>query len=111
MVRRCHRPERARAGRPRRGARRGHCQGRLVTSRADVSAEPEMQDAVESFAGAFGGLDGIVNNAGVGGAFGRSSTCASRTGTRHVRGADPGVFLGIKHTARIPIRQGRRGPS
>ncbi|MBC3191776.1 SDR family oxidoreductase [Pseudonocardia sp. C8] len=84
-------------------------EGRLVTSRADVSAEPEMQDAVESFAGGFGGLDGIVNNAGVGGAFGPVVDLRVEDWDATFAVLTRGVFLGIKHTARILIRQGGGG--
>jgi NAD(P)-dependent dehydrogenase (short-subunit alcohol dehydrogenase family) len=84
-------------------------EGRLATRRADVSAEPEMSEAIESFADAFGGLDGIVNNAAIGGAFGSLLDLRVEDWDATFAVITRGVFIGIKHTARVLLRQGRGG--
>lgn len=83
--------------------------GRLDARRADVSAEPEMADAIESFAEQFGGLDGIVNNAGIGGAFGRLVDLRVEDWDATFAVVTRGVFIGIKHAARVLLRQGQGG--
>jgi NAD(P)-dependent dehydrogenase (short-subunit alcohol dehydrogenase family) len=84
-------------------------QGRLATRQADVSAEPEMAEAIDSFADAFGGLDGIVNNAAIGGAFGSLVDLRVEDWDATFAVVTRGVFIGIKHTARILLQQGRGG--
>lgn len=83
--------------------------GRLATAQADVSLEPAMQEAIESFAERFGGLDGIVNNAGIGGAFGHLADLQVEDWDATFAVNTRGVFIGIKHTARILIEQGTGG--
>ncbi|AHH17538.1 dehydrogenase [Nocardia nova SH22a] len=83
--------------------------GRLVTARADVSSEPEMAAAITGFAEAFGGLDGIVNNAAVGGAFGPLVDLRVEDWDATFAVVTRGVFIGIKQVARILIEQGTGG--
>jgi NAD(P)-dependent dehydrogenase (short-subunit alcohol dehydrogenase family) len=77
--------------------------------RVDVSVEDDVARAVASTADAFGRVDIVFNNAGVGGAFGAITEL-------HVDDWDytfavlvRGVFLGVKHGARQMITQGWGG--
>lgn len=77
--------------------------------RVDVSVEADVERAVAAAVDAFGQLDIVFNNAGVGGAFGAVTDL-------HVEDWDytfavlvRGVFLGIKHGARQLIEQGWGG--
>lgn len=83
--------------------------GRLATAQADVSLEPAMQEAIDSFAERFGGLDGIVNNAGIGGAFGHLADLQVKDWDATFAVNTRGVFIGIKHTARVLMEQGTGG--
>lgn len=68
--------------------------------RADVAEEADVAAAVDATVSAFGRLDCVVNNAGVGGAFGPiTPRSRSRTGTTHVRRA---------RAQRLPRDQARR---
>jgi NAD(P)-dependent dehydrogenase (short-subunit alcohol dehydrogenase family) len=78
-------------------------------SRVDVAEEADVQRMIAEAADAFGRVDVVFNNAGVGGAFGPV------TGL-HVEDWDytfavlvRGVFLGIKHGARQMRAQGEGG--
>ena len=82
---------------------------RVRFERVDVSAEADVERAVAAAVDAFGQLDIVFNNAGVGGAFGAVTDL-------HVEDWDytfavlvRGVFLGIKHGARQLIEQGWGG--
>jgi NAD(P)-dependent dehydrogenase (short-subunit alcohol dehydrogenase family) len=77
--------------------------------RVDVAVEDDVAGAVSTAVDAFGRLDVVFNNAGVGGAFGALTDL-------HVDDWDytfgvlvRGVFLGIKHGARQMIAQGWGG--
>jgi NAD(P)-dependent dehydrogenase (short-subunit alcohol dehydrogenase family) len=83
--------------------------GRLSFVAADVSREQDIADAVEHARDTFGRLDCMVNNAGVGGAFGPLTEL-------HVEDWDytfailvRAVFLGTKHAARVLREQGEGG--
>jgi NAD(P)-dependent dehydrogenase (short-subunit alcohol dehydrogenase family) len=75
----------------------------------DVSSEDDVRAAVDHAVEMYGGLDCMVNNAGVGGAFGPLTELHVEdwdyTFSVNVRG----VFLGTKHAARALIREGRGG--
>jgi NAD(P)-dependent dehydrogenase (short-subunit alcohol dehydrogenase family) len=82
---------------------------RVRFERVDVSVEDDVERAVGAAVGAFGQLDVLFNNAGVGGAFGAVTDL-------HVEDWDytfavlvRGVFLGIKHGARQMVAQGWGG--
>lgn len=83
--------------------------GRLAVARADVSDEEQMQNAIEYLAGSFDGLDGIVNNAAIGGAFGRLVDLQVEDWDATFAVVTRGVFIGMKHAARILIAQGQGG--
>jgi NAD(P)-dependent dehydrogenase (short-subunit alcohol dehydrogenase family) len=77
--------------------------------RADVTQEAEVAAAIDAAPAAFGRLDCVFNNAGVAGAFGPVT---------HIDVADwdwtfavlvRGVFLGLKHGARVMKAHGQGG--
>ena len=82
---------------------------RVAFVRTNVADEDDVAAAVERAQDAFGGLDCMFNNAGIGGAIGSllelevedwDATCAVLL---------RGVFLGIKHAGRAMKRAGRGG--
>jgi NAD(P)-dependent dehydrogenase (short-subunit alcohol dehydrogenase family) len=82
---------------------------RVRFERVDVAEEADVERAVAAAVAAFGQLDVVFNNAGVGGAFGAVTDL-------HVEDWDytfavlvRGVWLGIKHGARQMIEQGWGG--
>lgn len=80
---------------------------RLVT--VDVADERDVERAVGTAVEEFGGLDVMVNNAGVGGAFGPVTELESEDWDYTFGVLARGVFLGIKHASRVMIDQGRGG--
>lgn len=81
----------------------------LVFVRADVSDEAQVEAAIGRAVDAFGRLDCVVNNAGIGGAFGPISEIEVEDWNYTFDVLTRGVFLGTKHGARIMIRQGEGG--
>jgi NAD(P)-dependent dehydrogenase (short-subunit alcohol dehydrogenase family) len=77
--------------------------------RADVSREEDVEAAVRRAVERFGGLDCVVNNAGVGGAFGPVTDIAVADWDYTFAVLVRGVFLGTKHGARVLKAQGRGG--
>jgi NAD(P)-dependent dehydrogenase (short-subunit alcohol dehydrogenase family) len=82
---------------------------RVRFEQVDVAAEDDVARAIAAATSAFGQLDIVFNNAGVGGAFGAVTDL-------HVDDWDytfavlvRGVFLGIKHGAKQMIEQGWGG--
>ena len=77
--------------------------------KTDVSREADIEAMIKLAVNEFGGLDIIFNNAGVGGAIGplTETTVADWDYTFDVLAK--GVFLGIKHAARVMREQGRGG--
>lgn len=84
---------------------RNHDQSRLTFVATDVSREKEVVAALEHAIDTYGRLDCVVNNAGVGGAFGPLTELHvddwDYTFAVNVRG----VFLGTKHAARVFKKQ------
>ena len=82
---------------------------RLRFTRTDVSVEDDVAALVGLAVEAFGGLDVMFNNAGIGGAFGPitelDGDAWDETFTIDVRS----VFLGIKHASRVMIEAGKGG--
>ncbi len=77
--------------------------------RTDVAKEADIEAMIRCARDAFGGVDIVFNNAGVGGAIGplTETTVADWDYTFDVLAK--GVFLGIKHAARVMREQGRGG--
>ena len=86
----------------------GH-KGHVVFVRADVSIEDDVAAAVGAAADRFGRLDCMVNNAGVGGAFGPITELEVEDWDYTFAVLTRSVFLGIKHAARLMQAQGRPG--
>lgn len=78
--------------------------------RADVSKEEDVIAMLEHANSAFGGLDVLFNNAGVGGAIGPLTETRVEDWDYTFDVLGKGVFLGIKHGAR-QMRQAGRGGS
>ena len=87
----------------------GKHRGRVEFVRADVSREPDVEAAVGRAMDAFGRLDFVFNNAGVGGAFGPITELTAEDWDYTFAVLVRGVFLGTKHAARVMQRQGTGG--
>lgn len=77
--------------------------------RVDVAQEADVEALMAEAVDAFGRLDIAFNNAGVGGAFGPITDTELVDWDYTVGIMLTGVFLGIKHAARIMKRQGDGG--
>lgn len=77
--------------------------------RADVSEESDVSAAVAACVEAFGRIDCVVNNAGVGGAFGALTDIEVQDWDYTFAVLVRGVFLGIKHGARAMRAAGHGG--
>lgn len=78
-------------------------------TRCDVSIEADVDAAVTLAVDSFGRLDVMFNNAGVGGAFGPITEIDVEHWDDTFAVLTRGVFLGIKHAARVMIEQGDGG--
>lgn len=83
--------------------------GRLRFVPTDVADEDAVEQLVETATAAFGGLDVMFNNAGVGGAFGPLTDIDVADWDRTFAVLTRSVFLGAKHAARRLITQGTGG--
>ena len=82
---------------------------RLRFARADVSVEADVAAAVDLALTEFGRLDVMVNNAGVGGAFGPVEAIEVDDWDWTFGVLVRGVFLGVKHATRVMKQQGEGG--
>lgn len=78
-------------------------------TRCDVSVEDDVAAAVALATDAFGRLDVMFNNAGIGGAFGPITEIEVDHWDTTFAVLVRGVFLGTKHAARVLIEQGEGG--
>jgi NAD(P)-dependent dehydrogenase (short-subunit alcohol dehydrogenase family) len=76
---------------------------------ADVSVESDVAALVETATDAFGRLDVVFNNAGLGGAYGPVTDIDVADWDRTFAVISRGVFLGTKHGARAMIALGNGG--
>lgn len=81
----------------------------VAWSRTDVRREADVAAALELARDRFGRLSCVVNNAGVGGAFGPISELDSDDWDYTYQVLVRGVFYGLKHAARIMRDQGAGG--
>ena len=77
--------------------------------RADVTEEADVRAAIECACDEFGRLDCVFNNAGIGGAFGPVTDTEVEEWDFSMEVLVRGVFLGLKHGARVLKRQGEGG--
>lgn len=77
--------------------------------RADVSQESDVAEAVAACVAGFGRIDCVVNNAGVGGAFGALTDIAVEDWDYTFAVLVRSVFLGVKHGARAMRAAGHGG--
>lgn len=83
--------------------------GRVDYMRIDVSAEADVEALMKTAADRFGGLDIVFNNAGFAGAIGPIVETDVEHWDATFAVMTRGVFLGIKHAARLMIGQRRGG--
>jgi NAD(P)-dependent dehydrogenase (short-subunit alcohol dehydrogenase family) len=77
--------------------------------RTDVSKEADIEAMIGCAQDAFGSVDIVFNNAGVGGAIGPLTETTVEAWDYTFDVLAKGVFLGIKHAARVMRQQGRGG--
>jgi NAD(P)-dependent dehydrogenase (short-subunit alcohol dehydrogenase family) len=83
--------------------------GEVRFARADVSEERDVEAAIRGAKDAFGRLDVVYNNAGFGGAIGTLTEISSKDWDFTMATLLRGVFLGLKHGARVMIEQKQGG--
>lgn len=81
--------------------------GATAVVRADVRLEPDVKAMVETAIERFGRLDALVNNAGLGGAFGVITETSVEDWDFTFEVLVRGVFLGIKHATPVMTDGGR----
>ncbi|GAY07466.1 SDR family NAD(P)-dependent oxidoreductase [Pseudonocardia sp. N23] len=82
---------------------------RVAVAAVDVRDEDAVAAAMATAVDRFGGLSAVVNNAGVGGAFGAITTIESEDWDYTFDVLVRGVFYGVKHGARVMQAQGGGG--
>lgn len=89
-------------------ADRGHGDA-IRFARTDVAEERDVEAMLQRTLEAFGRLDCVFNNAGIGGAFGPITETRVEEWDYTLAVLLRGVFLGMKHGARILMAQGQGG--
>ena len=84
-------------------------ESKLRFVKVDVSQESNIEEMFQTALSQFGRLDAVFSNAGIGGAFGPITDVAVEDWEFTQNVMLKGVFLGIKHAARILIEQGEGG--
>jgi NAD(P)-dependent dehydrogenase (short-subunit alcohol dehydrogenase family) len=84
----------------------GELQNSVRFRRTDVSQEGDVQAVVDSAIDEFGRLDCLFNNAGFGRVVGAIDEIPLQEYEAHMAVLQRGVFLGMKHAARVMKRQG-----
>ena len=82
---------------------------RISFIKTDVAQEADVIAMIEEASARFGRLDVVFNNAGVGGAIGSLTETTTEDWDYTFDVVAKGVFLGIKHAARIMIAQNEGG--
>lgn len=83
--------------------------GRLTFVKTDVAVEADIIAAIDCAVSSFKGLDCVVNNAGIGGAFGPVTELEVDDWDYTFSILMRGVFLGTKHGARMMGSRGQGG--
>ncbi len=73
----------------------------VIFQRTDVTREEDIVAAIALAEEAFGGITGMVNNAGIVGAIGSIMDTSVEAYDRTMAILSRAVFLGIKHAARV----------
>ena len=84
-------------------------QSGVVFTKTDVASEPDVEAMMACAVERFGRLDIVFNNAGVGGAIGPLTETTVDDWNYTFDVLAKGVFLGIKHAARVMRSQGQGG--
>tara|TARA_Y100001970_G_scaffold272911_1_gene370213 strand:- start:20819 stop:21685 length:867 start_codon:yes stop_codon:yes gene_type:complete len=84
-------------------------EGKVRFTVTDVSVEDDVAAMTELAVDAFGRLDVVFNNAGIGGAFGPITELEVDDWDKTFHILVRSIFLGTKHAARVMIDQGQGG--
>lgn len=83
--------------------------GKVSFIKTDVAVEPDIEAMMQAALNRYGGLDIVFNNAGVGGAIGPLTETSVSDWDYTFDVLAKGVFLGIKHAARVMKANGTGG--
>ena len=77
--------------------------------RTDVTQESDIESMIATALNRFGRLDGVFNNAGIGGVIGPITDISVNDWDETFAMLSRSVFLGIKHAAKVFVRQDQGG--